>query len=40
MGLEAVGEGLWNIVFYSTLIGRMDERTRIISSATPYAYEV
>jgi transposase InsO family protein len=40
IGLESVGEGLWNIVFYNTLIGRIDEQTRIVSSATPYAYEV
>jgi hypothetical protein len=40
IGLEPVGEGLWNILFFNTLIGRIDERTRIVSSATPYAYEV
>jgi putative transposase len=40
VGLEPVGEGLWNIVFYTTLIGRIDERTRIVSSATEYAYEL
>jgi len=27
IGLEEVGGGLWNIVYYSTLLGRIDERT-------------
>ena len=40
IGLEQVGDGLWNIVFYKTLIGRIDERTRIVSGAHEYAYEV
>ena len=40
VGLESVGEGLWNIVFYKTLIGRIDQQTGIVSSATEYAYEV
>jgi putative transposase len=26
IGLEEVGDGLWNIVYYSTLLGRIDER--------------
>jgi putative transposase len=27
IGLEEIGDGLWNIVFYKTLIGRIDERS-------------
>jgi hypothetical protein len=27
IGLEQVGDGLWNIVYYRTLLGRIDERT-------------
>jgi putative transposase len=27
IGLEEVGDGLWNIVYYKTLLGRIDERT-------------
>ena len=27
IGLEEVGDGLWNIVYYRTLLGRIDERT-------------
>jgi transposase InsO family protein len=27
IGLEEVGDALWNIVYYSTLLGRIDERT-------------
>jgi putative transposase len=31
VGLEAVGDGLWNIVYYRTLLGRIDERTGTIT---------
>jgi len=31
VGLEEVGDGLWNIVYYQTLLGRIDERTRRIT---------
>jgi hypothetical protein len=31
IGLEEVGDGLWNIVYYKTLLGRIDERTRRIT---------
>ncbi len=31
IGLEEVGDGLWNIVYYETLLGRIDERTRRIT---------
>jgi putative transposase len=31
VGLEAIGDGLWNIVYYRTLLGRIDERTATIT---------
>jgi len=31
IGLEEVGDGLWNIVYYRTLLGRIDERTARIT---------
>jgi putative transposase len=31
VGLEEVGDGIWNIVYYRTLLGRWDERTREIT---------
>lgn len=31
IGLEAVGDGLWNIVYYKTLLGRIDEATGTIT---------
>ena len=27
IGLEEVADGVWNIVYYSTLLGKIDERT-------------
>ena len=33
IGLEEVGDGLWNIVYYCTLLGRIDERTGRITGA-------
>jgi putative transposase len=27
IGLEEIGDGIWNIVYYSTLLGKIDERT-------------
>jgi hypothetical protein len=27
IGLEEVGDGIWNIVYYRTLLGKIDERT-------------
>ena len=27
IGLDEVGDGLWNIVYYRTLLGRIDKRT-------------
>lgn len=31
VGLEEVDDGLWNIVFYDTLIGRFDEKNRLLT---------
>ena len=31
VGLEEVGDGIWNIVYYSTLLGKIDERTLLIT---------
>ena len=31
IGLEEVGDGIWNIVYYRTLLGRIDERDRQIT---------
>ena len=33
IGLEEVGDGLWNIVYYRTLLGPIDERTGPITGA-------
>ena len=33
IGLESVGDGVWSIVYYTTLLGRIDERTGEISGA-------
>ena len=33
IGLEAVRDGLWNVLYYDTLLGRFDERTRTITGA-------
>jgi putative transposase len=31
VGLEEVGDGVWNIVYYTTLLGKIDERTLLIT---------
>jgi putative transposase len=31
IGLEAIDDGIWNIVYYSTLLGKIDERSRLIT---------
>ena len=31
IGLEEVADGIWNIVYYSTLLGKIDERTVLIT---------
>ena len=33
IGLEETGEGLWNIAYYETLLGRIDETTGMITGA-------
>ena len=33
IGLEEVRDGIWNILYYDTLLGRFDERTKAISGA-------
>ena len=33
VGLEEIDDGIWNIVYYQTLLGRLDERTRQITGA-------
>ena len=35
IGLEEVDDGLWNILYYDTLLGRFDERTHTLSGAPP-----
>ena len=32
IGLEAVGDGVWNIVYYTTLLARWDGRTQQLTS--------
>ena len=31
--VEEVGDGVWNIVYYTTLLGRIDDRTGLITGA-------
>jgi hypothetical protein len=31
IGLEEVDDGVWNIVYYTTLLGRIDEKTLLIT---------
>jgi hypothetical protein len=33
VGLEEVSDGLWNILYYDTLLGRFDDRTKLITGA-------
>lgn len=35
IGLEEVDDGVWNILFYQTLLGRIDERTRTFTGGRP-----
>ncbi len=37
IGLEEVGDGIWNIVYYSTSLGKIDERTARITGIRPGA---
>jgi len=34
LGLEEIDDGLWNILYYKTLLGRLDQRTGKITGAT------
>lgn len=34
IALEEVEDGIWNIVYYQTLLGRIDERTARITGIT------
>jgi transposase InsO family protein len=34
VGLEEIDDGLWNILYYKTLLGRLDQRTGKITGAT------
>ena len=33
IGLEEVDDGLWNILYYDTLLGRYEQRTKAITGA-------
>lgn len=33
VALEEIEDGLWNIVFYTTLLGRYDERNGLVTGA-------
>jgi hypothetical protein len=33
IGLDEVQDGVWNILYYETLLGRFDERTKAITGA-------
>ena len=33
IGLEQIADGLWNILYYETLLGRFDEHTHTITGA-------
>jgi hypothetical protein len=33
IALEEIEDGLWNIVFYTTLLGRYDERNGLVTGA-------
>jgi len=37
IGLEEIDDGTWNIVYYSTLLGKIDERTARITGIRPVA---
>jgi putative transposase len=34
LGLEEIDDGLWNILYYNTLLGRLDQRSGRITGAT------
>ena len=33
IGLEQIQDGVWNILYYDTLLGRFDEQTKAITGA-------
>ncbi len=33
IGLEEVHDGVWNVLYYETLLGRFDEQSRTITGA-------
>ena len=33
IGLKEIDDGIWNVLYYQTLLGRFDERTRTITGA-------
>ena len=35
IGLEEVGDGIWNMVYYTTLLGKIDECTSRITGSSP-----
>ena len=34
VGLEAIEDGIWNIIYYTTLLGRLDERAGKVTGAS------
>ena len=34
IGLEAIDDGIWNIIYYTTLLGRLDERAGRVTGAS------
>ena len=34
IGLEAIEDGIWNIIYYTTLLGRLDESTGKVTGAS------
>jgi hypothetical protein len=36
IGLDEVGDGIWNIVYYRTLLGKIDERNSVITGVRSY----
>ncbi len=38
IALEEIDDGLWNIIFYNTLLGRFDQATKTITGADPRGF--
>jgi hypothetical protein len=34
IGLEAIDDGIWNIIYYTTLLGRLDEHIGKVTGAS------